>query len=124
MDCIHLNGIRCYGYTGALPEEQVLGQWFEVDLTLWLDLTHAGQSDRLSDTFDYRLVIATVQTLVKTSKFTLLERLAVAIAEAVLQSAELSATILVQQVQVRLCKPAAPIPDFGGAIIVEVTRSH
>ena len=124
MDCIHLNGIRCYGYTGALPEEQVLGQWFEVDLTLWLDLTHAGQSDRLSDTFDYRLVIATVQTLVKTSKFTLLERLAVAIAEALLQSAELSATILVQQVQVRLCKPAAPIPDFGGAIIVEVTRSH
>ena len=124
MDCIHLNGIRCYGYTGALPEEQVLGQWFEVGLTLWLDLALAGQSDRLSDTLDYRIVIATVQTLVKTSKFTLLERLAVAIAEAVLHSAELTASASVQQVQVRLCKPAAPIPDFGGAIIVEVTRSR
>ena len=124
MDCIHLNGIRCYGYTGALPEEQVLGQWFEVSLTLWLDLARAGQSDRLSDTLDYRIVIATVQTLVKTSKFTLLERLAVAIADAVLQSAALTAAVPVQQVQVRLCKPAAPIPDFGGAIIVEVTRSR
>jgi 7,8-dihydroneopterin aldolase/epimerase/oxygenase len=124
MDCIHLNGIRCYGYTGALPEEQVLGQWFEVGLTLWLDLALAGQSDRLSDTLDYRIVIATVQTLVKTSKFTLLERLAVAIAEAVLHSAELTASVSVQQVQVRLCKPAAPIPDFGGVIIIDVTRSR
>ncbi|PSB34364.1 dihydroneopterin aldolase [Stenomitos frigidus] len=124
MDCIHLSGIRCYGYTGALPEEQVLGQWFEVGLTLWLDLALAGQSDRLSDTLDYRIVIATVQALVKTSKFTLLERLAVAIAEAVLHSAALTAAVPVQQVQVRLCKPAAPIPDFGGAITVEVTRSR
>ncbi|MBW4582924.1 MAG: dihydroneopterin aldolase [Tildeniella nuda ZEHNDER 1965/U140] len=124
MDCIHLNGIRCYGYTGALPEEQVLGQWFEVALTLWLDLALAGQTDCLSDTLDYRIVIATVQTLVKTSKFTLLERLAVAIAEAVLHSADLTTSIPVQQVQVRLCKPAAPIPDFGGAIVVEVTRSR
>lgn len=31
MDSIHVTGIRCYGYTGLLPEEQVLGQWFEVD---------------------------------------------------------------------------------------------
>ncbi|NES25827.1 MAG: dihydroneopterin aldolase, partial [Symploca sp. SIO3E6] len=24
MDCIQLSGIRCYGYTGYLPEEKVL----------------------------------------------------------------------------------------------------
>lgn len=124
MDCIQLSGIRCYGYTGALPEEQVLGQWFEVELTLWLDLTTAGQSDRLSDTLDYRTVIATVQTLVKTAKFTLLERLATAIADAVLYPTPPSASIPVQQVQVRLCKPAAPIPDFGGAIVIDITRSR
>jgi len=34
---IHLAGILCK--LGYLPEEQVLGQWFEVDLTLWLDLS-------------------------------------------------------------------------------------
>ena len=32
MDCIHLTGIRGYSYVGYLPEEKVLGQWFEVDL--------------------------------------------------------------------------------------------
>ena len=33
-DCIHISGIRAYGYTGLFPEEKALGQWFEVDLTL------------------------------------------------------------------------------------------
>ncbi|XGV94463.1 MAG: dihydroneopterin aldolase [Leptolyngbya sp. BL-A-14] len=122
MDSIQLSGIRCYGYTGALPEEQVLGQWFEVELTLWLDLATAGASDRLHDTLDYRSIIATVQSLVKTSKFTLLERLATAIAEAVLHPT-VPFSMPVEQVRVRLCKPAAPIPDFGGTIVIDLTRS-
>jgi len=117
MDCIHLEGIRCYGYTGYLPEEQVLGQWFEVEVTLWLDLSMAGKSDAIEDTIDYRNIISTVQHLVKTSKFALVERLATAIAESILQVKG------VEQVKVRLSKPAAPIPDFGGKITIELTRS-
>ncbi|MBW4522740.1 MAG: dihydroneopterin aldolase [Scytolyngbya sp. HA4215-MV1] len=116
MDCIHLKEIRCYGYTGALPEEQVLGQWFEVDVSLWLDLSLAGQSDRLSDTLDYCNVIAVVKQRVQTARYMLLERLASAIAEAILQFQP------VNQVNVRLTKCAAPIPDFGGKIIIEMTR--
>jgi dihydroneopterin aldolase len=122
MDQIHLTGIRAYGYTGVLPEEQVLGQWFEVDLILCLDLTIAGNSDRLADTFDYRAAIATVQNLIQTSKFALLERLAAAIATAVLAPATTEA-IAVQQVRVRLTKLAAPIPNFSGKITIELTRS-
>ncbi len=118
MDSIQLTGIRCYGYTGYLPEEQTLGQWFEVDLTLWLDLARAGESDRIDDTLDYRMVITTVQQIVKTQKFALIEKLAHTIAEAILQQDQ------VQQVQVHLSKPAAPIPDFGGRITIELTRSR
>lgn len=124
MDSIQLSGIRCYGYTGALPEEQVLGQWFEIDIALSLDLSKAGQSDRLSDTWDYRSTIQTVQQIVKTSKFALLERMATAIADAIL-STDLPATApAVQAVRVCLTKLAAPIPDFGGKITVEITRSR
>lgn len=118
MDCIHLTGIRCYGYTGYLPEEQVLGQRFEVDLTLWLDLAAAGRSDAIEDTLDYRNAIATVQKLVETAKFALIERLATAIADAVLQSKR------VKQVRVRLTKLAAPIPNFTGQISIEITRGN
>ena len=117
MDCIQLTGIRSYGYTGYLPEEQVLGQWFEIDLTLWLDLAPAGDSDNITDTLDYRHAIEIVKQLVKTSKFALVEKLAAAIADAILEFEQ------VQQVQVRLSKPAAPIPDFGGKITIELTRS-
>jgi len=117
MDCFHLTGIRCYGYTGYLPEEQVLGQWFEVNLTLWLDLSVAGKSDAIEDTLDYRSVINNVQHLVKTSKYALIERLVDAIATSILESDR------VKQVQVCLTKLAAPIPDFGGKITVEITRS-
>jgi dihydroneopterin aldolase len=117
MDCIQLTGIRCYGYTGYLPEEQVLGQRFEVDVTLWLDLSIAGKSDVIEDTLDYRSIITSVQQLVTTSKFALIERLATAIAQLILQFDK------VTQVQVKLSKPAAPIPDFSGKITIEITRS-
>ncbi len=117
MDCIHLTGIRCYGYTGYLPEEQVLGQWFEVDVSLWLDLSAAAKSDAIEDTLDYRQAIATIKQLVKTAKFALVEKLASAIAEAILQFDR------VNQVKIRLTKLAAPIPDFGGNITIELIRS-
>jgi dihydroneopterin aldolase len=116
MDTIHINNIRCYGYTGYLPEEQVLGQWFQVDLTISLDLTTAAASDRLEDTLDYRQAIAIVKNQIQKAKFALVEKLATAIAEEILQ------LNLVQQVRVRLSKPAAPIPDFGGNIIIDITR--
>ncbi|KAM3100486.1 dihydroneopterin aldolase [Phormidesmis sp. 146-12] len=116
MDCIQINEIRAYGYAGALPEEQVLGQWFEVNLTLWFDLSRSGQSDRLQDTLDYCDVIEGVQQIIRASRFTLLERMATVIAELVL------GFDLVDQVRVNLVKLAAPIPDFGGKIAIDITR--
>ncbi|BAY22217.1 dihydroneopterin aldolase [Calothrix sp. NIES-2100] len=118
MDCIHLTAIRGYGYTGFLAEEQVLGQWFEVDVKLWLDLSTAAASDAIADTIDYRRVISLVQNLIKTSKFALVEKLAGTIADSILQQSD-----RVTQVQVILTKPAAPIPDFGGKISIELTRT-
>jgi 7,8-dihydroneopterin aldolase/epimerase/oxygenase len=114
-DCLVLNGIRGYGYTGALPEEQTLGQWFEVSLRIELDLSVAGQSDRLADTLHYGPLIAQIQEIIRRSHFALVERLATVIADAVLAYPE------VEQVQVCLTK-SPPIPDFGGQIQVEILR--
>ncbi|MDY7013445.1 MAG: dihydroneopterin aldolase [Cyanobacteriota bacterium] len=116
MDSIQLRGIRAYGYTGFLAEERVLGQWFEVDLAIAVDLSQAAQSDNIEDTLDYRDAIARTQQLIQTSKFSLIEKLADAIADAILELDK------VQQVRVTLTKPSAPIPDFNGKIAVEITR--
>jgi 7,8-dihydroneopterin aldolase/epimerase/oxygenase len=116
MDVIELTGIRCYGYTGYLKEEQFLGQWFEVDLRISVDLSLAAKTDRIEDTLDYRGIIAAVKEIISTGKFALVEKLADTIITRVL------AEDRVQQVQLKLYKPAAPIPDFGGKIAIELIR--
>ena len=116
MDWIRLTQIRCYGFTGFLPEEQVLGQWFEVDVAMQVAVRSAGLSDRIDETVDYRNVIQRVQTLVKTSRFAVVERLAQAIADSILEELQ------VQEVQVKLHKLHAPIPDFNGKITIDITR--
>ncbi|MGK7951431.1 MAG: dihydroneopterin aldolase [Xenococcaceae cyanobacterium] len=117
MDSIEVTGIRAYGYTGYLPEEQVLGQWFEVDLILWLDLTEAGTSDRIETTLDYRQEIDIVKKQITTAKFALVEKLAATIVNELLKLEK------VQKVQIKLSKLAAPIPDFGGKITISLTRA-
>lgn len=117
MDSISITGIRCYGYIGFFPEEKVLGQWFEVDLTIGLDLTAASKSDALEDTVDYGSVVNSVQELVKNSRFALLEKVADAIANTILKQP------LAQEVKVSLTKLAAPIPDFSGKVTIEIIRA-
>jgi 7,8-dihydroneopterin aldolase/epimerase/oxygenase len=116
-DCIYLSGLRTYGYTGFFSEEQTLGQWYELDLTLWLDLSKSGESDCLQDTYDYSSDVKAVQELIKTARFRLIEKLATAIADIMLQSGQ------VEQVKVRLTKCNPPIPDFTGQVAVEITRT-
>ncbi len=116
MDYLEVKGIRCYGYTGYFPAENELGQWFEVDLRFGLDLSCAAQSDALDDALDYRQVIDQVQTLVRTQVFKTIERLAGAIAEALLSLKKFD------QITVRLTKLSPPIPDFLGSVTVELTR--
>ncbi|MEG3437180.1 dihydroneopterin aldolase [Pannus brasiliensis CCIBt3594] len=117
MDNIHVTGIRAYGYTGYLPEERVLGQWFEVDLSIEVDLSVSGASDAIEDTIDYRRAIEFVKHRIQNERFALVEKLATAIAEDILTLDR------VRSVRVRLSKPAAPIPDFGGKITIDITRS-
>lgn len=118
MDCIQINGIRAYGYTGFLPEEQALGQWFEVDVTVWLDLSLAGKSDDLAETYDYSEAVTAIQTAIQTTKYKLIERLAEDIAAIVLASSQ------IEQVQVRLTKLRPPIPHFSGQVSLEIKRSR
>ena len=116
MDSIQVSGIRAYGYVGYLPEEKVLGQWFEVDLTLWLDLKPAAKTDEIDDTLDYRVCIEIVKRQITTAKFALVEKLIDAIAKEILTLKQ------VERVCVKLSKPAAPIPNFGGKITLEIVR--
>lgn len=81
MDRIAIRGIRTLGVHGALDEEQLRPQPFEVDVVLEVDLVEPGESDRLEDTVDYAAVAEAVARVVESEQHHLLERLAARIAE-------------------------------------------
>jgi len=114
---IYLKGVRAYGYVGYLPEENVLGQWFEVEATLWVDFEKATHNDEIEDTVNYVSCIRKIENLIQTQKFKLIERLVGAIADSLLEDEKIA------QVEVRVIKQP-PIPNFLGSVAVEIVRSR
>ncbi|NUN64801.1 ribonuclease HI [Pseudanabaena biceps] len=114
---IYLKGVRAYGYVGYLPEENVLGQWFEVDATLWVDFEKSTHSDDIDDTVNYISCIRKIENLIQTEKFKLIERLVGAIADSLLEDQKIT------QVEVKVIKHP-PIPNFQGSVAVEILRSR
>lgn len=58
---IEVNGIKCYAHHGCLPEEELIGGHYVVDVQMHTDFSDAAQTDELSKTIDYVLVNAIVR---------------------------------------------------------------
>ncbi|MCW2277070.1 2-amino-4-hydroxy-6-hydroxymethyldihydropteridine diphosphokinase [Heliophilum fasciatum] len=116
-DRIGLYGLRFYGYHGALPEEAVLGQPFDVDAELFLDLAPAGRQDAVTATVHYGEVYARMHAMVETKRYQTIEALAEALAAAVLEDFP-----LVEAIRLRVEKPKAPVPGIFRAMAVEIVR--
>jgi FolB domain-containing protein len=115
-DKIHVRELVLPCRIGVTEEERAEPQRLMVDLTLELDLSEAGASDRLEDTLDYRLVERKVAGLVTGSSYALLERLAEAVAAVCLGFPR------VLGVRVRVEKPGAL--RLAGGTAVEIERSQ
>lgn len=110
---IELHGLELHGYHGALDEEREAGQPFLFDVSL-LVRDDAARSDRLEDAVDYRDVAATVREISDGTRFTLLEALARAVADALMERLPLVA------VRVRVRKPEVRLDDpveWSGATV-------
>jgi dihydroneopterin aldolase len=95
---IELAGLELHGRHGVLEEERREGQRFLFDL--WLDVPEtAARSDRIEDAVDYREVVATVREVSDGNAYALLEALATAVAEALLER------FPVERARVRVRKP-------------------
>ena len=58
---IRLEGMKFYAFHGVLPQENLVGANFYVDLKLKTDFTQAAETDELEDTVSY----ADIHTVVK-----------------------------------------------------------
>jgi 7,8-dihydroneopterin aldolase/epimerase/oxygenase len=54
MGVIEIEGMEFYSYHGHFTVEQVVGNRFIVDLTLFTDCSKAAKSDDLTDALDYQ----------------------------------------------------------------------
>ncbi len=115
-DRIILEGMQFYGYHGVNPEERVLGQRYVVDLTADLDLSRAGETDRLEDTVSYSHIYRTVRAVMEGEPRNLLESAAQAIADNVL------AEFPVEAVSVTVKKPNPPVR--GSSIQLAAVQVH
>lgn len=50
---IDVHGIRIYTNHGCMQEEAAIGSHYEVNISVWADLTASATSDDLNDTVDY-----------------------------------------------------------------------
>jgi dihydroneopterin aldolase len=114
---IELRGMRFFGRHGVTLAERLEPQPFEVDLILHGDLARAAASDDLADTADYGPLYEVVKAVVEQESFRLVEALAGTILERA--AAAIAADAPIRTLEVRVRKPAAPLP--GPFETVEVT---
>ena len=114
---IELSGIELHGRHGVLEHERRDGQRFLFDVEL--DVGEAGATDRIEDAVDYREVVACVREVSDGRAYRLLEALASALAEALLER------FPVARVAVRVGKPdvALEAPVDYAAVSAERVRS-
>jgi dihydroneopterin aldolase len=116
MDKIRINNIQLFAYHGVADEEQLLGQKFEIDVELNVDLSIAGKSDDLSKTVDYSYIYEIIKNEFCNSKFRLLETVAEKISEKLLNIE------LIQLVIIKIRKPNAPINGNFDSVEIEIER--
>lgn len=118
MDRIELHGMSFQGRHGVRPAEREQAQEFKVDLDIETDLSEAGRSDRIADTVDYRQARAAAREVIEGRSMELLESLAAAIAQRVLDLPR------VESVAVRVAKrPASMQPIDAAAVRIKRTRA-
>ncbi|MDP8910583.1 MAG: dihydroneopterin aldolase [Actinomycetota bacterium] len=97
MICVELAGLELFGHHGVREEERRAGQPFLYDVKVHISAT--ALSDRLEDTVDYSHVAACVREVSRARQFRLLETLAAAVADTILER------FPAERVQVRVRKP-------------------
>lgn len=120
MDYIHLNDMEFYGYHGALPEENRLGQRFRLTVSLATDLAGAGQTDDLSRTVNYAEVYEMCKRIVEGEAVNLIETVAETIAGTIMT--DFAEKVI--GVRVVLVKPDPPIPGHYASVAVEIKRGR
>jgi 7,8-dihydroneopterin aldolase/epimerase/oxygenase len=118
LDRIALRGLRVRGRHGVFEYERRDGQEFVVDAVLGVDVRPAAASDDLSRTVDYGALAERLAAVVAGEPVRLIETLAERLAQVCLAEPE------VQEAEITVHKPQAPVTQVVQDVTVTITRSR
>lgn len=117
MDTVFITKLQLQGILGIYPHERVTPQEIVISVAMQLDVTDSAEQDDLRQTVSYAQVAEEIGRIVARGDCLLVERLAVTIAQEILQTHS-----LIHSVTVRVEKPTAvPLAQSVG---VEVHRQR
>lgn len=112
---VFVDNLEFYGFHGVPDAERIVGHRYRVSVKLLVD-GHAPDTDEVEDTVDYATVAQTVHFVSSSNQFRTVERLAKAIAQAIL-----SHFSRVASVQLRVEKRLPPAEMMADAAGVDLT---
>jgi dihydroneopterin aldolase len=115
---ITLADIGVVGHHGYHAAEKELGQRFELDVELYVDIAAAAESDALADAVNYEDVYRLVERVMHEDRYSLLEALATDIVNSIYNDFE------VEGVTVRIRKPSVPHCPSLSHVEIEVERGR
>ncbi|MCW2759949.1 MAG: dihydroneopterin aldolase [Marmoricola sp.] len=118
LDRLAVRGISVHGHHGVFDFERRDGQEFVIDVVLGINTRPAALSDDLQETVDYGTLVGEVRSAVENDPVDLIETLAQRIAGVCLRHA------LVEDVEVTVHKPHAPIQAMFNDVALTITRSR
>lgn len=113
---IAIKGLRLFGKHGVTERERELGQTFSIDLEIVYNLLPAAKSDSLDDTVDYASVVESVKECFDSKRFNLLEALASAVADDLMDSYE------IEELRLEIKKTKPPLEADLDYVSIAVER--
>ncbi len=104
MDIISIKNLEIYAYHGVMPEENAVGQRFDISVDMYVDYSSATLNDNIRETVDYGEVCRKIKEFVETNTYNLIETLAERLAERILLSYN-----AIDKIVIEVKKPWAPV---------------
>ena len=114
-DAVHIEGLEILAHIGVPDEERSVPQRLSFHLTFWPARPFSELNDEIGEAVNYAAVCAEVKQFVELRRDKLIETLAVALAQHLLESFE------IRKITVELRKYILPETDF---VSVTVTRER
>ena len=118
LDKIIVSNLRIHGYHGVKDAEKALGQKFYIDLICGIDRS-GNDADTMEATVCYGELCSLVQSISQTQTFNLIESLGERVIAAILEAYD-----LVQEVEITIRKPNAPIAHHVDHVAVSIKRAR